>query len=154
KEKKNSSKPASEQTNLSSSPTETPRLGIDEAPEDVTDENESLAIVLESSTITTTVSNESINEKSLTNPYILPSLPDPVLNSMQSKQMEKFEKLCNFRSIILDAVYYDLKNNHNLLYVVSIFTFEEFFKESGHTSVLNEKTFRMETRKSFESIYD
>ncbi|CAF3387280.1 unnamed protein product [Rotaria socialis] len=93
KERENlfSSKPASEQTNLPSSPTETSRLVIGEAPEDVTDENESLDIVLESSRITTTLSNESIKEKSLPNPYILPSLPAPALNAMQSKQMEKFE---------------------------------------------------------------
>ena len=128
REKLFSSKPNPEQPSLSSSPTESSRLVIDEAPEVVTEnENESPDdTVLESSTTTTTLSDNSVNEKPLPNPYILPNLPDPVLNAMQSKQMEKFEKLCNFRSIILDAVYYDLKNNYNLLYVVSVLMFKEF----------------------------
>ena len=134
REKLFSSKPNPEQTSLSSSPTESSRLVIDEAPEVITEdvtenENESPDdTVLESSTTTTTLSDNSVNEKPLPNPYILPNLPDPVLSAMQSKQMEKFQKLCNFRSIILDAVYYDLKNNYNLLYVVSVLMFKELFK--------------------------
>ena len=106
REKPFSLKPNPEQTSLSSSPTESSRLVIDEAPEVVTEdvtedvtENENVSpddTVLESSTTTTTLSDNSVNEKPLPNPYILPNLPDPVISTMQSKQMEKFEKLCNF----------------------------------------------------------
>ena len=76
REKLFSSKPNPEQTSLSSSPTESSRLVIDEAPEVITEdvtenENESPDdTVLESSTTTTTLSDNSVNEKPLPNPYI------------------------------------------------------------------------------------
>ncbi|CAF4022766.1 unnamed protein product, partial [Rotaria magnacalcarata] len=103
REKLFSSQSNPEQTSLSSSPTETSRLVIDEAPEDVTEdvtENESPDTVLESSTTTTTLSDNSVNEKPLPNPYILPNLPDPVLSAMQSKQMEKYPSRMQYTTIV------------------------------------------------------
>ena len=63
REKLLSSKPNPEHITLSSSPTETSRLVIDEAPEDVTpneNENESLDTILQLSTTTLTFSNNSM----------------------------------------------------------------------------------------------
>ena len=42
-------------------------------------------------------------------------LPSQVSDAINLKQMEKFEKLCNFRSIIIDAVFHDLKTNYGLM---------------------------------------
>lgn len=122
REKIFSSKLIQEQMKSPSTPTENDQLVIDETAENVAEnENESSNVVLDSAMNTTTLSKELVNEKPLPEPYVLPSLPDPVVNAMQSKQMEKFEKMCYFRSIVIDAVFYDLKHNYNLLCVVFLF---------------------------------
>ncbi|CAF3867891.1 unnamed protein product [Rotaria sp. Silwood1] len=60
--------------------------------------------------------NCSTSVKLLPDPYVLPDLPNQVKNAINHKEMEKFDKLCNFRSIVIDAIFYDLKRNYNLIY--------------------------------------
>ncbi|CAF5150564.1 unnamed protein product, partial [Rotaria sp. Silwood1] len=60
--------------------------------------------------------NCSTSVKLLPDPYVLPDLPNQVKNAINHKEMEKFDKLCNFRSIVIDAIFYDLKRNYNLIH--------------------------------------
>ncbi len=71
---------------------------------------------INSSITTTTISTNHLpEEKSFPNPYLLPSLPEQVNNAISLKQLEKFEKLCNFRAVVIDVVFHDLKTTYNLL---------------------------------------
>jgi hypothetical protein len=89
------------------------------------DENENEAVEVEnefnqssmnlSSSTTTASKNYSEEEKSFPNPYLLPNLPDQVNDAIALKQMVKFEKLCNLRSIVIDAVFHDLKTKYKLM---------------------------------------
>jgi len=116
-EKLFSSKTNPEQTISPPTPNDPIPLIIDETHQDIHEDNNApIDIIVDSSVITTTISMEKLHdEKSFPDPYVLPSLPNAVINAIQSKQMEKFEKLCNFRSIVIDAVFYDLKTSYNLL---------------------------------------
>jgi hypothetical protein len=67
------------------------------------------------SSITTVSAKYLEEEKSIPNPYLLPTLPNQVNDAITLKQMDKFEKLCNFRSIVIDTVYHDLKTKYNLM---------------------------------------
>ncbi|CAF4346441.1 unnamed protein product [Rotaria socialis] len=73
--------------------------------------------LLNSSIVSTKISRKYLLiDKPLPDPYSLPTLPDQISVAINSNQMEKFEKLCNFRSIIIDAAFHDLKKNYNLIY--------------------------------------
>ncbi|CAF3722614.1 unnamed protein product [Rotaria socialis] len=73
--------------------------------------------LLNSSIVSTTISRKYLLiDKPLPDPYSLPTLPDQISVAINSNQMEKFEKQCNFRSIIIDAAFHDLKKNYNLIY--------------------------------------
>ncbi|CAF3990124.1 unnamed protein product [Rotaria sp. Silwood1] len=94
-----------------------PLLIIDEnVSETLESENESRHSPESFSSNTTTTETKSLEEKSLPDPYILPSLPSQVNDAINLKKIDKFEKLCNFRSIVIDTVFHDLKTNYNLLY--------------------------------------
>jgi hypothetical protein len=85
----------------------------DEQHEDGNDSNESS---VNSSIITTKITTQDTpKELSFPDEYLLPVLPNQVNDAISLKQMDKFEKLCNFRSIVIDAVFHDLKNKYNLL---------------------------------------
>jgi hypothetical protein len=91
----------------------------------IIDENESEAVEIENELIqssanfsssTTTVSTKYLEEeKPFPDPYLLPTLPNQINDAITFKQMVKFEKLCNYRSVVIDAVFHDLKTNYNLL---------------------------------------
>jgi hypothetical protein len=89
------------------------------------DENENEAVEVENElnqssvnlpSSTTTVSKKySEDENSFPDPYLLPTLPNQVNDAIALKEMAHFEKLCNFRSIVIDAVFYDLKTKYKLM---------------------------------------
>ncbi|CAF4268503.1 unnamed protein product, partial [Rotaria magnacalcarata] len=68
-----------------------------------------------SSSITIKPTKYLEDEKPFPDPYLLPNLPSQINDAIALKQMVKFEKLCNFRSIVVDTVFHDLKTNFNLL---------------------------------------
>jgi hypothetical protein len=111
------SKTNQEKPIASSSPSDTMPLMIDENEYEVhEDQNELINPTVDSSITATTISTKDLpGAKSLPDPYLLPSLPDQVNNVINLKQTEKFEKLCNCRSIVIDAVFHDLKTKYNLL---------------------------------------
>ncbi|CAF4049719.1 unnamed protein product [Adineta steineri] len=81
------------------------------------DENDTTQSSVNSSVISTKITTQDTpKELSFPNEYLLPVLPNQVNDAISLKQMYKFEKLCNFRSIIIDDVFHDLKNKYNLLY--------------------------------------
>lgn len=63
----------------------------------------------------TATETKSFEEKPFPDSYVLPSLPSQVNDAINHKKIDKFEKLCNFRSIVIDTVFHDLKTNYNLL---------------------------------------
>ena len=91
----------------------------------VIDENKSEAVEVEIELIqssinitsrTTTITTKSLEkEKPFPDPYLLPPLPNQVTEAITLKQMIKFEKLCNFRAIVIDAIFHDLKTKYSLL---------------------------------------
>jgi hypothetical protein len=82
-----------------------------------TDEyNDAVELSTDLSVVTQPITTNSlIFVKLLPDPYVLPDLPDQVKEAINQKQIEKFEKLCNFRSIVIDAIFYDLKTNYSLM---------------------------------------
>ncbi|CAF3338490.1 unnamed protein product [Rotaria sp. Silwood2] len=105
-----------EKPTSSSTPNDTALLIIDENQQDDEHKNQSAETSINVSSIETIITTENLTEKSLPDPYLLPVLPSQVNDAINLKQMEKFEKLCNFRSIIIDAVFHDLKTNYGLIY--------------------------------------
>ncbi|CAF1478932.1 unnamed protein product [Rotaria sordida] len=105
-----------EKPTSASTPNDTALLIIDENQQDDEHENQSAEASINVSSIETIITTENLTEKSLPDPYLLPVLPSQVNDAINLKQMEKFEKLCNFRSIIIDAVFHDLKTNYGLIY--------------------------------------
>lgn len=99
------------------SPNDARPLIIDETQQNKDKADTQLAdTLLNSSIVSTTISRKYLLiDKPLPDPYSLPTLPDQISVAINSNQMEKFEKLCNFRSIIIDAVFHDLKKNYNLM---------------------------------------
>ncbi|CAF4061121.1 unnamed protein product, partial [Rotaria magnacalcarata] len=100
------------------SPNDARPLIIDETQQNKDKSDTQLAdTLLNSSIVSTTISRKYLLiDKPLPDPYSLPTLPDQISVAINSNQMEKFEKLCNFRSIIIDAVFHDLRKNYNLIY--------------------------------------
>ncbi|CAF2266696.1 unnamed protein product [Rotaria magnacalcarata] len=99
------------------SPNDARPLIIDETQQNKDKSDTQLAdTLLNSSIVSTTISRKYLLiDKPLPDPYSLPTLPDQISVAINSNQMEKFEKLCNFRSIIIDAVFHDLRKNYNLM---------------------------------------
>jgi len=88
----------------------------DKEDEQQEDENDTTQSSVNSSVISTKITTQDTpKELSFPDEYLLPVLPNQVNDAISLKQMDKFEKLCNFRSIIIDAVFHDLKNKYNLL---------------------------------------
>ena len=114
REKLFSSKTNEKPTSLST-PNDTALLIIDENQQDDEHENQSAEAPINVSSIETIITTENLTEKSLSDPCLLPVLPSQVNDAINLKQMGKFEKLCNFRSIIIDAVFHDLKTNYGLM---------------------------------------
>lgn len=105
-----------EKSASSSTSDNSPLLIIDEnVSETLEIENESRHSPESLSSNTTTTETKSLEEKPFPDPYILPSLPSQVNDAINLKKIDKFEKLCNFLSIVIDTVFHDLKTNYNLL---------------------------------------
>lgn len=98
-----------------STPNDTALLIIDENQLNDEQENQSTEASINVSSIESIITTENLTEKSLPDPYLLPMLPNQINDAINFKQMEKFEKLCNFRSIIIDAIFHDLKTNYSLM---------------------------------------
>ena len=109
-----SSSNTNEKSISSSAPNDTRLLIIYENQQDDEHETQSTEASINVSSIETTITTEHLTEKSIPDPYLLPVLPSQVNDPINLKRMEKFEKLCSFRSIAIGAVFHDLKTTYGL----------------------------------------
>ncbi|CAF1594663.1 unnamed protein product [Didymodactylos carnosus] len=78
------------------------------------DDNVELSHQLSLTVLSATTTEFNIKKEFL-DKYSLPNLPEHVQLSITNKQYDKFEKLCNYRQIIIDAVYNDITTTFRLL---------------------------------------
>ncbi|CAF1296475.1 unnamed protein product [Rotaria sordida] len=101
----------------SSTTHETTANVVNDIVQETSENNDVVQLSADLTAVTPPIStNSSISVKLLPDPYVVPDLPDQVKHAITNKEMEKFEKLCNFRSIVIDAIFYDLKTNYDLIY--------------------------------------
>ena len=101
---------------LSSTSDKSPLLVIDENFSETLEIENELRHSPEDFSINTTITKtKSLEAKPFPDPYILPSLSSQVNDAITLRKIDKFEKLYNFRSIVIDTVFHDLKTNYNFL---------------------------------------
>ncbi|CAF1564470.1 unnamed protein product, partial [Rotaria sordida] len=101
----------------SSTTHETTANVINDIVQETSENNDVVQLSADLTAVTPPIStNSSISVKLLPDPYVVPDLPDRVKHAINNKEMENFEKLCNFSSIVIDAIFYELKTNYNLIY--------------------------------------